>query len=907
MTSEAERWAACYDALPLIVAVLRGADHIVEYANPACVAAFGSRSLVGMPARTALADLAGTGVLDLPGQVLARGETRFLRGVPIVQPDTAVPPRHDFGCAPLPSDATEARVLFFAAPAQGAGRAGAAAARDVAAGDVAAGDVAAHDVTDAAGTLKYEALLNAIPDGAFLKDSAGRFIAVNDAMARFAGLPRGAMLGRRDADLFPPDIADEFASQDARVMESDSMLRLERTIVDGDGQLRHTETLKVPFHDARGDVAGTAGIVRDITEHKRTAAALADSEARYRLMVEQSDEVFFYVHDAEGRFEYVSPSVEKVLGYRPGDLIGVSYRALAVEHPLNASADQLTQEAMQSGVPAPTYTAVSRHRDGSPVFLEIVERPIRRDGVMAGVHGFARDVTERTAAERQLAELNARLMDVVETSPLPIVVLGPDMIVQLWNGAAERLFGWTAGEVLGRPYPLRPADQAGPDPATMYRKAMAGEQVSGIELRRLAKDGRLLHLQFWDAPLRNANGEIVAAIGISADVSERIALEEQLRQAHKLEAIGRLAGGIAHDFNNVLTVIGGHAMLAAETVPDGTPLQDDLREISRAVERATELTRQLLAFSRRQVLQPTILDPGDVLMELRRMLQRLIGADIDLQTVVPDGLWQVRADRAQVEQVLLNLTVNSRDAMPDGGTLCIELANVVVAEDADSYPGAAAGEYVELIVRDSGCGIAEEHLPHIFEPFFTTKELGKGTGLGLATVHGVIAQSGGHLYVHSQLGAGTTFRIILPRTAGEADAVQSRESFRDIGSETILLVEDDPAVRAVARVILANAGYTVLEAESGAAALDLADRVGGDIDLLLTDVVMPFMNGQVLAERLLARRPLTRVLLMSGYNEPMVHDQTRPVRFPLLPKPFSPDDLRQGVRAALDGAATPVS
>jgi two-component system, cell cycle sensor histidine kinase and response regulator CckA len=754
-----------------------------------------------------------------------------------------------------------------------------------------------------AARTKFETLLDAIPDGAFMKDTAGRYVVVNAAMARLADLTPAAMLGRTDGELFPLELSKMFQEQDERVMRDGTLLLREHSVVGPDGGVRHTETLKSAYHDSAGQVLGTAGVVRDITDRKLTAAALEQSEARYRLMVEGSDAVFFYVHDAEGRFEYISPSVEQVLGYPAAELIGRSYQSLAVDHPLNDAADRLVREAVSTQAIPPTYTAVSRHRQGHPVFLEIVERPIARDGVVTGIHGFARDVTERTAAEIRLAELNSRLLGVVDTSPLPIVVLDLELKVLLWNHAAERLFGWTADEVLGQPYPLRAAPGFDLDPATLVARIVAGDKLAGIELKRLARDGQLLNLQFWNAPLRDSSGDITATLGIFADRSDRLKLEEQLQRAHKLEAIGRLAGGIAHDFNNVLTAIGGHAVLAASTVEQGTPLYEDLREIRRGAEQATELTRQLLAFSRQQVLQPRVLELGAVVTELRRMLARLIGEDIDLRTIVSDSLWHVRADPGQIEQVLLNLAVNARDAMPGGGSLHILLDNVVVHEDAERYPGVASGDYVELQVRDTGCGIPEEDLIHIFEPFFTTKDIGKGTGLGLATVHGVVAQSGGHLFVDSAVAIGTTFRILLPRAEGAPEAPRVMVYNSSRGTETVLLVEDEPAVRAVARIVLKQAGYTVLEAAGGYEALELADRHDGTIHVVLTDLVMPLMGGHVLVEKLREKRPDIRVLLMSGYSEEMVARESPAAQLPLLQKPFAPDELKHRIREVLDSTS----
>jgi signal transduction histidine kinase/ActR/RegA family two-component response regulator len=392
---------------------------------------------------------------------------------------------------------------------------------------------------------------------------------------------------------------------------------------------------------------------------------------------------------------------------------------------------------------------------------------------------------------------------------------------------------------------------------------------------------------------------------LASEIAERKQLEEQLLQAQKMEAIGRLAGGVAHDFNNLLTAIIGYSQLALQRIPPDDPLRHDLDEIRKAGERAATLTRQLLAFSRKQVLQPKVLDLNAVVASTSKMLHRLIGEDIRFRTILDPALKRVKADPGQIEQVLMNLAVNARDAMPNGGSLSIETANVYLDEEyARHHVEVQPGRYVMLAVSDTGCGMSAEVLSHIFEPFFTTKEQGRGTGLGLAMVYGIIKQSGGHIWVYSEPGKGTTFKLYLP-LAEEADsaAEQALEqtAFLPTGTETILLAEDDAQVREFASRVLRELGYKVIEATDGQQALKEAEQTP-NIDILLTDVVMPYVGGKELSERLRSVRPGIKVLFLSGYTEyatlrqGMLGDGDA-----FLHKPFAPGELARKVREVLDG------
>jgi signal transduction histidine kinase/CheY-like chemotaxis protein len=400
------------------------------------------------------------------------------------------------------------------------------------------------------------------------------------------------------------------------------------------------------------------------------------------------------------------------------------------------------------------------------------------------------------------------------------------------------------------------------------------------------------------AQLTRANEEL------AAQMAERKKLEQQFLQAQKMEAIGRLAGGVAHDFNNLLTAIIGYSDLVLMRTPPDDPLRNDLDEIRKAGERAATLTQQLLAFSRKQILQPKLIDLNTTVIDTTRMLRRLVGEDVEMVTVLKQGLWQVKADPGQIEQVLMNLAVNARDAMPGGGKLTVETANSNLDEGyAGSHLSVAPGKYVMLAVSDTGCGMDSHTQAQIFEPFFTTKEQGKGTGLGLATVYGIVKQSGGHVWVYSEVGRGTTFKVYLPQACGEADALESQSQSMTIprGMETVLLVEDDLQVSKFAAQVLGELGYRVIVASNGTEALEVASSARAEINLVLTDVVMPKMGGKQLADELRSLTPDVKVLFISGYTQDAIvnHGILDP-GIAFLHKPFTPGELARKVRQALD-------
>jgi len=526
------------------------------------------------------------------------------------------------------------------------------------------------------------------------------------------------------------------------------------------------------------------------------------------------------------------------------------------------------------------------------------------------------DITERKQAQSALLERSDMLRTLTEASPLAIVVEDLEGKVQMWNPAAERVFGWTVGETLGRPLPFLLDDQKA-DHRNLHERVLQGEAFTALEAQRRKKEGAVINVSIWTAPLRDAAGRISGIMEVIGDITERKQLEAQLRQVQKMEGIGRLAGGVAHDFNNLLTAILGYTDLLARQLPasasqaqsgplglDWECIQEGVREIRRAAERAGALTQGLLAFSRSQVLQPTIVDVNAVVGGMEALLLRLIGENVDLATFPDPSLARVKADVSQLEQVIMNLVVNAKDAMPNGGKLTIETANVELDETySQTRVAVIPGSYVRLAVSDNGCGMDTDTKLRVFEPFFTSKERGKGTGLGLSTVYGIVKQSGGYIWVYSELGHGTTFKVYLPQVQAQPSAKPEARPADPAprGRETVLLVEDEEMVRTLIRQVLTWHGYHVLEARTGEEALKIIER-GDQLDVLLTDVIMPGMSAIDLVKIVESKRPDLKVIYMSGYTDhAIVRNGLLAGNVPFLQKPFAPDRLAHKVREVLNG------
>jgi PAS domain S-box-containing protein len=494
------------------------------------------------------------------------------------------------------------------------------------------------------------------------------------------------------------------------------------------------------------------------------------------------------------------------------------------------------------------------------------------------------------------------LRAIVDEAPVAVYSLDADGIVRSWNPAAERIFGWSADEAIGQPLQTVPGDVR-MTPSERVQEVASGRLVKGVELTRLRKDGSTVTVRVHAGPMHDSTGKVSGIMVVATDTTELRRLEHQYRHAQKMEAVGRLAGGIAHDFNNLLTVILGETEMALQDLDAADPSRLALEEIGKAGHRAGQLTRQLLSFSRQQIVESTVFDLTELVKDVERMLDRLIGEDVQLQSRLADEVMPVRADRSQIEQLLINLAVNARDAMPDGGLLSLELTSLRLGDsDALSHAALAPGDYCVLSVNDSGVGMSEEVRAHIFEPFFTTKGPGRGTGLGLATCYGIVSQAGGHIEVYSEPGVGSSFKVYLPKASdGEVSGVHTPVQDTSVGNEHILLVEDQAAVRDIATRMLTSLGYQVTTAEDGETALDILRQVHVKIDLLLTDVVLTGMNGGDLAERARALVPGLKVLFASGYTGDVAAYQALvDASSNLIQKPFTMSALGERVRQALD-------
>jgi PAS domain S-box-containing protein len=536
-------------------------------------------------------------------------------------------------------------------------------------------------------------------------------------------------------------------------------------------------------------------------------------------------------------------------------------------------------------------------QDGAEFPVEIGLNPVVEDDGFFVIASII-DISGRKAGELALAHREARLRALMDHANDGISVLSPEGTVLETNQRWSEILGLPVDQIVGKHIA---AFVAGPEEIERFRESTRTEAttVKGIRVRRSDGSIRVLDISQGAVDL----GDQTVLITIARDVTHEDLLERQLRQSQKMEAIGRLAGGIAHDFNNLLTAIQGNAQFVLEALPVGSDVRTDVDEILRASERAAALTSQLLAFSRKQVLSPRVVELAEIVRGAEKMLSRLIGEDVQLTTSLDPATGRVLADPGQLEQVIMNLIVNARDAMPRGGQLTIETRSVDLDETyGDDHPTVKPGSYALLAVSDTGIGMSEELQAHIFEPFFTTKESGKGTGLGLSTVYGIVEQSGGFIWVHSESGVGTTFMVYLPHFAGEA-AVQRGEIREQptAGTETVLVAEDDPLVRRLLVRSLERLGYTVHAAADPEEALRIAETLAEPADLLVTDVVMPGTSGRALAERLTEQWPQLKVLYTSGYtDDAIVHHGVLEHGVAFLQKPYTPASVSAKVRAVLD-------
>ena len=724
-----------------------------------------------------------------------------------------------------------------------------------------------------------------------------RVVDVNDTLLHLVGYSRDELLSGRVpwASLTAPAWSDV----DARAIE-----QLTTTGVAGlrEKELTRKDGTRVPVLAGSAMLgAGTTeciSFVLDLTERKEAERGRREAERRAQLMVESAT-VGMWTVGADGRTTFMNARMADILGRDVAVAVTMPTTEFFFAEDRPAMAERLAKR--RDGLAGP-FEQRFRRPDGAVGVLSIDSSPLYdAQGRYEGVLGIATDITESRRAEEAVRASETRYRLMFDKSPLPKWMYDAETLRFLdVNEVTVRDLGYSRDEFLTMTIKdIRPPEDV---PALLEAERGADAMPKFGVWRLRKKSGEIIQVEITKHTF--TLGDRACRFAVGRDVTERLRLEEQLRQSQKMEAVGRLAGGVAHDFNNMLSVILSYASLLLGDMKPGEPMRDDLEEIRKAGERAAALTKQLLMFSRQQVLEPKVLDLNEVLASMDKMLQRILGADVDLVSLPSQPLGRVRIDPSSVEQVIMNLVVNARDAMPTGGKLTMETDNVVLDDAyAQAHLGVKPGKHVMLAVSDTGTGIDKETLARIFEPFFTTKESGKGTGLGLSTVFGIVQQSGGSVWVYSEVGQGTTFKIYLPRIDAAVDSPHSIAPPITLrGSETILLVEDDDQVRAVARGILRRNGYNVIEARNAGEALLHSERHPTTIHLLLSDVVMPQVSGPELAKRLAASRPDMRVLCMSGYtDDSIVRHGVIEAHLAYLQKPITPESLTTRVREVLDG------
>lgn len=779
---------------------------------------------------------------------------------------------------------------------------------------------------------RFRSIFENAVEGIYQSTPDGRFISVNPAMARMFGYasPQEMIDGISDIGRqFYLDATrrDEFK----RFMEKgDFVAGLETQVQRKDGSKIWISETSRAVRNVIGRVCYYEGTIEDVTSRKR---AEAERHVGFEIVhaanvTDNLDELLHRIHEALSRvlyaencfvalydpptglfsFPFFADKYDAAFPPQSLDRSCTSYvfrsgEAMLIPQPVF---DRLAAqgEVELVGTPSPSWLGVPLRTPSATIGVLVVQHYEDSDAYthrdlefLSSVGGQIALAIERKRAETALRESEARLRVLVEQLPAVLWTTDTELRFTSSVGAGLSRLGLKPQEVVGKSlYEYFQTDDRSFMPIAAHRRALAGESVT-------------FHVEWGSGsyachaePLKDENGVVFGVISMALDITDRKQLEAQLRQAQKMEAVGRLAGGIAHDFNNLLMVIQGYTELLLDRLGGEHPLRRNAEQIHDASQRAAGLTRQLLAFSRKQMLDPQILNVQEVVSDMEKILRRLIGEDIELATKNVLDLWSVRADRSQVEQVILNLAVNSRDAMPNGGKLTIETTNVELDNTYSRHAVVEPGEYVMLAVSDTGTGMDAATQAHVFEPFFTTKEKGKGTGLGLATVYGIVKQSGGYIWVYSEVGKGATFKVYLPRVTGEEHQSQKKvvkETKR--GSETILLVEDEKGVRDLAKEYLSQEGYEVLEAQNAEDALKAARQHSGEIQLLFTDVVMAGMSGRQLAEEMQKLRPDIRVLYMSGYtDEAIVHHGLLGRGMVLLQKPFTLNSLAMKVRETLD-------
>ncbi len=740
----------------------------------------------------------------------------------------------------------------------------------------------------------HRVLFEESPDSLYIADQQGRLMAVNACAIELTGYPRGDLLGMNIANLISP----ENLARDPIPFEELALGKYvikEYLLLRKDGSLVPVET-----HARMLSGGHILGITFDITERKRAEETIRWAEQRYRGLFEEAPMMYVITRNQQDVpvITDCNRSFLDTLGYARDEVIG---RLLADFYTPRSRAALLKsgyRRALEGFFGDEERQLLAR--DG-----RVVETLLRAlpetdiDGNVIGTRAMYTDITKRKMAEAE----RERLMTAIEQAGEAVLIADTDSCIRYVNPAFARITGYAAEEVIGEnPRILKSGEHDRVFYENLWATITSGKTWQGSIVNK-RKDGTLYNEAATISPVRDEAGTIVSYVAVKRDITEHLRLEAQLRQAQKMESVGRLAGGVAHDINNMLSIIFSYAELAKSQVHPDNPLHKHLQEIFNAAQRSADITRQLLAFARRQTVTPRVLDLNETVERMLKMLRRLIGEDIDLAWLPETSLYPVKMDPSQVDQILANLCLNARDSIAGVGKITIESAKTTFDEAyCAGHAGFVSGDFVLLAVSDNGYGMDKETLGNIFEPFFTTKDVGKGTGLGLATVYGIVKQNNGFINVYSEPGQGTTFKIYFPRHSGETAQVQQESPVQiPLGSgETVLIVEDEAAILEVTTKMLEAIGYKVLAAAKPSEALRLAGACASGIHLLITDVVMPEMNGRDLAGHLMALNSEMKVLFMSGYTaDAIARCGVLDDGVQFLQKPFSMQDLAVKVRRAL--------
>jgi|HubBroStandDraft_2_1064218.scaffolds.fasta_scaffold00178_14 PAS domain S-box-containing protein len=729
------------------------------------------------------------------------------------------------------------------------------------------------------------AIVESSQDAIIGKNLDGRITSWNKGAESMYGYAADEMIGEDISLLIPPGSPDEGPRILAELRAGRRIENFETARIAKNGNLVDVSLTVSPVLDPDGSVIGGSSIARDITARKTAEEALrkANETSVY------ASPIPIIAADTKSHVTIWNPAAEKLFGWSEKEVIG---RPIPIVPQYETATVAALHRRLMAGE---TLTGVEVHRqkrDGSSVAVSLSATPLwDASNNVRGIIGFLTDITERKRAEEALRAAEEKYRGIFENALEGVYQSTPDGKYVSANPALARMFGFdspqeltdTRNDITNQEY-VTPQSRA-----DFVRELENRGVVRNFEYQAYRRDGKAIWVSANAHAVRDTEGRILYFEGTVQDITQSRELEQQLRQMQKIEAVGRLAGGVAHDFNNILMAISSYADLLYGKTPESDARRRYIDEISKATDRAASLTQGLLAFSRKQVISPKVLDLNALIAAQTEMLKRLIPENIELRFMPGDALGRVRVDPGQVEQIVMNLVINARDATPNGGTILLETSNAELDQkDCGLQHPAQSGRYVMIAVSDSGCGMSAETQAHIFEPFFTTKEQGKGTGLGLAIVFGIVKQSGGYIFLHSEPDHGSTFKIYLPQVEAAdqtEDDESSDRSFR--GNETILLVEDEDAVRESASEYLAENGYTVLKAKHGPDALKIADQHSRPIHLMLTDLIMPQMSGRELSERITSVHPETKVLFMSGYsNNLLSNEQILDPKHVLLQKPF---------------------